>query len=129
MDGCSLSEDGKEFPQDHGLSRALDLGRDPQRIEVCHPTGGGVVTWARTAAPTFNYGRATLVRSLVPAIFAHIPRPGGDHGGAGPGGRPCHDLALGPTIRAHVESANSPRDRSEERRVGKECRSRWSPYH
>src|SRR5258705_7567280 len=23
----------------------------------------------------------------------------------------------------------SPRNRSEERRVGKECRSRWSPYH
>src|SRR2546425_13040638 len=23
----------------------------------------------------------------------------------------------------------SPRVRSEERRVGKECRSRWSPYH
>src|SRR5205809_5995427 len=22
-----------------------------------------------------------------------------------------------------------PRDRSEERRVGKECRSRWAPYH
>ena len=22
-----------------------------------------------------------------------------------------------------------PRTRSEERRVGKECRSRWSPYH
>ena len=22
-----------------------------------------------------------------------------------------------------------PMDRSEERRVGKECRSRWSPYH
>src|SRR2546430_12550627 len=22
-----------------------------------------------------------------------------------------------------------PQDRSEERRVGKECRSRWSPYH
>src|SRR5258708_39016796 len=25
--------------------------------------------------------------------------------------------------------ADLPRDRSEERRVGKECRSRWSPYH
>ena len=24
---------------------------------------------------------------------------------------------------------NSGNDRSEERRVGKECRSRWSPYH
>src|SRR3712207_9477200 len=23
----------------------------------------------------------------------------------------------------------APRERSEERRVGKECRSRWSPYH
>ena len=25
--------------------------------------------------------------------------------------------------------AGKPLDRSEERRVGKECRSRWSPYH
>src|SRR6267154_5877035 len=24
---------------------------------------------------------------------------------------------------------NAPQSRSEERRVGKECRSRWSPYH
>ena len=24
---------------------------------------------------------------------------------------------------------SSPAERSEERRVGKECRSRWSPYH
>ena len=28
-----------------------------------------------------------------------------------------------------IENANSPAERSEERRVGKECRSRWSPYH
>src|SRR5256885_11771918 len=26
-------------------------------------------------------------------------------------------------------AAGSRRNRSEERRVGKECRSRWSPYH
>src|SRR3989475_12129478 len=26
-------------------------------------------------------------------------------------------------------AALSPANRSEERRVGKECRSRWSPYH
>src|SRR2546422_10649461 len=26
-------------------------------------------------------------------------------------------------------AAGLPADRSEERRVGKECRSRWSPYH
>ena len=30
----------------------------------------------------------------------------------------------------HMEhTANYPTVRSEERRVGKECRSRWSPYH
>ena len=27
------------------------------------------------------------------------------------------------------EQEAAERDRSEERRVGKECRSRWSPYH
>src|SRR5256886_4604575 len=31
-------------------------------------------------------------------------------------------------VRA-AEPAREPRHRSEERRVGKECRSRWSPYH
>src|SRR5258708_13904260 len=28
-----------------------------------------------------------------------------------------------------IREASSKKDRSEERRVGKECRSRWSPYH
>src|SRR2546430_9993708 len=28
-----------------------------------------------------------------------------------------------------VEAQVEQRERSEERRVGKECRSRWSPYH
>ena len=28
-----------------------------------------------------------------------------------------------------IGQAKSPLGRSEERRVGKECRSRWSPYH
>ena len=36
-----------------------------------------------------------------------------------------HDL-----IKRYREMALHPEvDRSEERRVGKECRSRWSPYH
>ena len=29
----------------------------------------------------------------------------------------------------HPAEAVTPRKRTEERRVGKECRSRWSPYH
>src|SRR2546430_16740451 len=32
-------------------------------------------------------------------------------------------------VRAHWDDTLQPALRSEERRVGKECRSRWSPYH
>ena len=32
-------------------------------------------------------------------------------------------------IRFALEEDIHSEDRSEERRVGKECRSRWSPYH
>ena len=32
-------------------------------------------------------------------------------------------------LSVSFESENSNAERSEERRVGKECRSRWSPYH
>ena len=32
-------------------------------------------------------------------------------------------------LAEHMSKHNSPYSRSEERRVGKECRSRWSPYH
>ena len=46
-----------------------------------------------------------------------------------------HLLAIGVTLsrfeKAYPELAKFPNVslRSEERRVGKECRSRWSPYH
>ena len=30
---------------------------------------------------------------------------------------------------AATKTVETPESRSEERRVGKECRSRWSPYH
>ena len=38
---------------------------------------------------------------------------------------------LGPSGRNVIidKKFGSPQIRSEERRVGKECRSRWSPYH
>ena len=44
----------------------------------------------------------------------------------------CHVMQLD-SVNATNQSIrsinNSIADRSEERRVGKECRSRWSPYH
>src|SRR5688572_32553138 len=38
-------------------------------------------------------------------------------------------IALGSDIDGIPQSSQKPGVRSEERRVGKECRSRWSPYH
>ena len=40
-------------------------------------------------------------------------------------------LKVGATPVPHAELLNylKSAERSEERRVGKECRSRWSPYH
>ena len=42
----------------------------------------------------------------------------------------CHTKGLDRIIALCMTSASrDPIARSEERRVGKECRSRWSPYH
>jgi len=42
-------------------------------------------------------------------------------------GDPCHGVAIFLSTAPSLFKAVI--DRSEERRVGKECRSRWSPYH
>ena len=43
----------------------------------------------------------------------------------------CFSKPLVPTreLPVYPFASNSVFNRSEERRVGKECRSRWSPYH
>src|ERR1035437_1640347 len=40
-----------------------------------------------------------------------------------------HCAAIGGHRDRYVDGSGSCHGRSEERRVGKECRSRWSPYH
>ena len=43
--------------------------------------------------------------------------------------RPFRDIKRRVTKIIKVGNVKVGGDRSEERRVGKECRSRWSPYH
>jgi len=38
-------------------------------------------------------------------------------------------IAAAPSERQVLAIVDAIEERSEERRVGKECRSRWSPYH
>ena len=40
-----------------------------------------------------------------------------------------HGRGIATILLAHLAGAAARDGRSEERRVGKECRSRWSPYH
>src|SRR5256885_16380647 len=46
-----------------------------------------------------------------------------------PGGRAPEYIRLNPRVIEIVRYFSKANKRSEERRVGKECRSRWSPYH
>src|SRR5215469_12697424 len=43
------------------------------------------------------------MRPLVLAVWAQLPGPGGDDGGAQSPRRPCHYLALGAALRAGIE--------------------------
>ena len=72
-------------------------------------TAAVLMSWKATASlqDAFAWGRECVV-----AMYATRRRPGGSYQGF-----------IG-TLRRQ-----SAKLRSEERRVGKECRSRWSPYH
>src|SRR3989441_5925043 len=56
---------------------------------------------------------------------------GGEDGDEAFGGELCAaHRAVNPLARERIEEVGGvTHERSEERRVGKECRSRWSPYH
>ena len=43
--------------------------------------------------------------------------------------RPPYDVRIGSGLLGRCGDYLAALLRSEERRVGKECRSRWSPYH
>src|SRR2546422_11717294 len=60
--------------------------------------------------------------------FGHVPREGEFEAAPPRNLPPLASEALAP-LRALLADPTVHKARSEERRVGKECRSRWSPYH
>src|SRR2546422_1681943 len=67
----------------------------------------------------FNFGNASHQIRRPPASLREIPL----HGLL-----PKAEIAKGELVR-DLDGNEVTANRSEERRVGKECRSRWSPYH
>src|SRR5712692_11536682 len=105
---------------------AAALGRD-----------GRVLARHRVATPAGDYD-ATLaaVRELVTCIEVATGRQGtvgvGMPGALSPATglvKNANSLCLNNRAFDRDLAAALGRPRSEERRVGKECRSRWSPYH
>ena len=87
------------------------------------------------AVKTENITKTFLSREVLKDCNIHVEK-GTIYGFLGANGAGKTTLfkiisgLLTPTMgNAQVLSMSVTRSRSEERRVGKECRSRWSPYH
>ena len=67
---------------------------------------------------------AMAIVSTLPACGRKESTPPADGGPAD-----AQTVSVNSAVNRLVASNNALLTRSEERRVGKECRSRWSPYH
>src|SRR2546429_3904723 len=83
------------------------------------------VTGVQTCAlPIYGWQGRRAYKGKAERLRHHRHRVGGELSRARAQRRQANMLERPQVIFLHVSS-----ERSEERRVGKECRSRWSPYH
>ena len=121
-----------------------ELARGLEKLDVEIVASGGTATFLEkigvavtpveevTEVPEMLGGRVkTLHPRIHAAILARRDRPDDqaslDEHAIEPFDLVCVNLY--PFEEVVSRKAVGERDRSEERRVGKECRSRWSPYH
>ena len=74
-------------------------------------------------------GRADKQRSKIFSKFSKEITVAAKLGSKNPDTNPRLRSAIQAARIVNMPKDNIERARSEERRVGKECRSRWSPYH
>ena len=82
----------------------LQTGRE----RLCYPAMDETESAGTVQGTTFRSRDHCPVRSLVPAVWAQLPEPGGDDGRAQPPCRPRYDLALGAALRAGMEPPLPP---------------------
>src|SRR5713226_4250313 len=86
----------------------IDQRKKPTAVKIHVKTGAGVdITWADGHSSHFEFA---YLRDQCPCAT-------------------CNDERGKKEVLTTMNLPSSPLLRSEERRVGKVCRSRWSPYH
>src|SRR5260364_82418 len=118
-------------------------GADVSHAVLCGTPNHGVFDWEDSPNSEFN-GRGPFLRGLnagdsevtAGTAFMTLRSDGLDKYAQADGrllgkpGVPTGITADGPALKGATNLVIGTLDhRSEERRVGKECRSRWSPYH
>jgi len=102
-------------------SQRLGRGRAVLRLDSGVDDDERARAWSRLAAGGVAVGTRSALLAPLPAggLLALLDEHEGAHKPPGPPRIHSRDVVL----------ERAQRERSEERRVGKECRSRWSPYH
>src|SRR5215813_7698970 len=103
---------GLVLPPSGRPSRRRAFIRSPRGVRFI---GSSDATARRQTATRHSVNRIAPLGHAHPELFRHREWIMHHH----------HSLRIG----RHYERFASAEARSEERRVGKECRSRWSPYH
>src|ERR1035437_5099256 len=100
----------------------LFLGRSPPRLLNAAAPGG------LEPAPEVDSGRPSPIFGTALQVFTYI-RDTPQCRIFNRSLRRFANTSKWPEYGLHPMTCSASIDRSEERRVGKECRSRWSPYH
>src|SRR2546430_10276270 len=103
----------------------------PARVPACFgvPLGTCAATIVASARGAPSFAATT---PLIAAVVTPCPHSVRNADAVEPntrGAAPSSGAGLNPQVPQVMTYLSGRRGRSEERRVGKECRSRWSPYH
>src|SRR2546430_11972980 len=118
----------------HGNSSKQTTAFLRERGYEAYSVAGGMAAWeavyvARRLSPTPSLSHVVQLDRVGKGALSYVLVSDGDAVVVDPGRHIERYDALLTELRATPAAAVDTHLRSEERRVGKECRSRWSPYH
>ena len=137
---CGVAGPGRLLARERGCSY-LGVDSSASAVEIARERASGLPCRFEVAEvpplPPGTFDVVLLLETMLAfrdkeAVFAAVSAalaPGGRFAFTLEEGEPLSDVERAAMPDADTVWLTPLADRSEERRVGKECRSRWSPYH